>query len=208
MTWRQCPTAHWALGSDRKLNKWKVAFMLLLGIVIITLGALFVLVTSPVEQAEIPEPMELDGNTILLETTVKEFEAISKQYLQDQLDQSPVPIEIIMDDSIVLNSTLTVFGVDVPIAMDFEPVVEDGNIRLKQTEMNIGKLHIPPKSVLKIMKDSVKLPDIITILPNDEEIYVDLSRVNIANGARVKAKEIDMPNDRIILEMVVQGDFE
>lgn len=179
--------------------------MLLLGAVILAIGALFVLATSPVEQEAIPEPKELTGNTVVLETTVKEFEAISKQYLQDQLAQSPVPIEIEMDDSIVLNSTITVFGVDVPIAMDFEPIVEDGNIRLKQTEMNIGKLNIPPKSVLKIMRDSIELPDIITILPNDEEIYVDLSRVNIANGARVKAKEIDMPNDRIVLEMVVKG---
>lgn len=188
------------------MNKWKVAFMLLLGSVILCIGALFVLVTSPVEQKALPEPEPFVGNTVVLETTVKEFEAISRQYLLNQLDQSPVPIEIVMEDSIMLNSTLTVFGVDVPIAMDFEPVVEDGNIRLKQTAMNIGKLNIPPKTVLKILRDSVELPDIITILPNDEEIYVDLSRVNIANGARVKAKEIDMPNDRIVLEMVVQAE--
>jgi len=182
--------------------------MLLLGSIILGIGTLFVLATSPVEQAAIPEPAEVVGNTVLLETTVKEFEAISKRYLQDQLDQSPLPIDIVMNDSIVLKGTLTIFGVDVSIAMDFEPVVEDGNIRLKQTEMNVGKLNIPPKTVLKIMKDSLKLPDIITVLPNDEEIYVDLSRVNIADGTRVRAKEIDMPNDRIVLEMVVQGDFQ
>ena len=189
----------------KKLNKWKVAFLLLLGSLILGFGVLFVLATSPVDQDKIPEPAELAGNTVLLETTVKEFEAISKQYLNDQLKKSPLPVDITMDDSIVLHSTLTVFGVDVPISMDFEPIVEDGNIRLKQTEMNVGKLNIPPKSVLKIMQDSVELPDIITILPNDEEIYVDLSRVNISDGTRVRAKEIDMPNDRIVLEMVVKS---
>jgi uncharacterized protein YpmS len=41
------------------------------------------------------------------------------------------------------------------------------------------------------------------VQPNDEIIYVDLSRLNIATGARVQMKEIDLPNDEIILELVI-----
>lgn len=185
------------------MNKWKVAFLLLAGIVVFACVYVFVMATSPVEQETTPEPAEFEGNVVTLVTTVNEFEAISTQYLKNQLTKSPVPVEIEMNESIRLNSTLTVFGVDVPISMDFEPIVEEGNIRLKQTEVNVGKLNIPPRSVLKLMKDSVDFPNLITILPNDEEIYVDLSRVNIANGTRVRAKEIDMPNDRIVLELVI-----
>lgn len=180
-----------------------MAFLLLAGILVFAFVFLFIMITSPVEQETPPEPEQLNGNVVTLVTTVNEFEAISTQYLKNELMDSPVPVDIEMNETIRLNSTLTVFGVDVPISMDFEPIVEEGNIRLKQREVNVGKLNIPPRSVLKLMKDSVEFPKLITILPNDEEIYVDLSRVNIANGTRVRAKEIDLPNDRIVLEMVI-----
>ena len=190
----------------RMLNKWKVAFFTLAGAIIIVVAFLMYLVTVPAEEVEIPEPERTEGNIITVQTTAKEFEAITKQYLGNVLDRSPLPVEIEMNEHIQLFSTLTIFTVDVPITMDFEPIVEEGNIVLKQTSVNVGKLNIPPQTVLKLMKDSIEFPSWITVNPNDEEIYVDLSRINIASGSRVRAKEIDLRNDHIVLEVIIPSE--
>lgn len=188
------------------LNKWKMAFFTLAGAIIIVVAFLMYLVTVPAEEVEIPEPQRTEGNIITVQTTAKEFEAITKQYLGNVLDRSPLPVEIEMNEYIQLFSTLTIFTVDVPITMDFEPIVEEGNIVLKQTSVNVGKLNIPPQTVLKLMKDSIEFPSWITVNPNEEEIYVDLSRINIASGSRVRAKEIDLRNDHIVLEVIIPSE--
>ena len=171
------------------LNKWKIAFFTLAGAVILAVALLMYLVTTPAEELEIRDPAKTEGNTITVQTTVQEFEAITKQYLSNVLDKSPLPVEVEMNEQIQLFSTLTIFSVDVPIRMDFEPIVEEGNIVLKQTAVNVGKLNIPPQYVLKLMKDSVEFPYWITVNPNDEEIYVDLSRINIASGSLYERKK-------------------
>jgi len=188
------------------LNKWKIAFFTLAGTIIVVVALLMYLVTIPAEEVEIAEPAKTEGNIITVQTTAQEFEAITKQYLSNVLDKSPLPVEIEVKEQIQLFSTLTIFSVDVPIIMNFEPIVEDGNIVLKQTSVNVGKLNIPPQTVLKLMKDSIEFPSWITVNPNDEEIYVDLSRINIASGSRVRAKEIDLRNDHIVLEVIVPSD--
>lgn len=188
------------------MNMWKVAFLTLAGAIVLAVAGVIYLVTADAEEVARPEPAVLDGNVITVQTTAKEFEAIAKQYLGDSLDKSPLPVEIEVNNQIQLFSTLTVFGVDVPITMNFNPIVDEGNIVLEQTAVNVGKLNIPPKTVLKLMQDSIDFPSWITVDPNDEEIFVDLSRINIASGSRVRAKEIDLPKDHIVLEVVVPAE--
>lgn len=189
------------------MNKWKVAFFTLAGLVVLAVAGIMYLIFSPAEGVEKPAANQADGSVVVVETTVDEFEAIAQQYVSPSLKKSPVPVDFAINDKIQLFSTFSVFTVDVPITMDFEPIVEaDGNITLQQAAMNVGKLTILPSTVLKLMKDSVEFPEFITVDPNNAEIYVDLSRINIANGSRVRAKEIDLENDKILLEVIVQND--
>lgn len=185
------------------MNKWKFAFFALAALVVMTVGTLMYFLLAPIEQAVVEEPVDAAGNVLVVETTAKEFEAIAKQYLGDAMNKSPLPVELEVESDIKISSELTIFSVDVPIQMHFDPVVEEGNIVLKQTAVHVGKLNIPPQTVLKLMNDAIPFPNWITVLPNDEEIYVDLSRINIAAGSRVRAKEIDLANDRILLEIIV-----
>lgn len=189
------------------MNKWKVAFFMLAGAVVFAVAGLLYLIFSPVEEVVKPKGNEVTGSVVALETTVEEFEAIARHYVGPSLKNSPMPVDFAMDEDIQLFSTFTIFTVEVPITMNFEPIVEsNGNITLQQTTMNVGKLNIPPSTVLKLLNDSVEFPDWITVNANDAQIYVDLSRINIANGSRVRAKEIDMKHDKIVLEMVVQNE--
>lgn len=185
------------------MNKWKVAFFVLAGVIIMALVSLVYFATADIEQASPREPIAIEGNILTVETTAKEFEAIAKQYLTDAMNKSPVPVELVVDDKIYLYSTLTLFNFEVPIQMDFSPVVSDGNIVLEQDAVHVGNINIPPGMVLKLMADSVDFPSWITVQPNDEQIYVDLSRINIASGSRVRAQEIDLANDKIVLQVVI-----
>ncbi|MCR8852630.1 YpmS family protein [Lysinibacillus fusiformis] len=193
------------------MNKWKVAFFALAGTVLFAILLVVFLATRPVDGVDVAKSSagesESKGNVLVVQTTTKELESISKKYLKDAAKGSPLPIDFTIGDDIQLRSTLTVFYTEIPISMNFEPIVDDkGNIILKQTGMNVGLLNIPPETTMKIMRDSVEFPSWITVNPNKAEIYIDLSRVNIASGSRVRAKELDLPNDKILLEIIVPGE--
>lgn len=188
------------------MNKWKIAFLILAGAILFVAAGLYYFATADVEQAKIEEPSFPNGNVLTVETTVKEFEAIAKKYLGDELKKTPVQIEMAIKDKIYLYGTMTAFNIDVPIQMDYEPIVEKGNIVLKQTAIHVGKVNIPPKTVLKLIQSSVEFPAWITVKPNDEEIYVDLSLINVAADTKLRAKEIDLRNDKILLEIIIPND--
>ncbi len=193
------------------MNKWKVAFFALAGTVLFAILLVVFLATRPVDGVDVAKrsagESESKGNVLVVQTTTKELESISKKYLKDAAKGSPLPLDFTIGDDIQLRSTLTVFYTEIPISMNFDPIVDDkGNIILKQTGMNVGLLNIPPETTMKIMRDSVEFPSWITVNPNKAEIYIDLSRINIASGSRVRAKELDLPNDKILLEIIVPGE--
>ncbi|GLC89156.1 YpmS family protein [Lysinibacillus piscis] len=193
------------------MNRWKFAFFTLAGTVIFALLLIAYLATKPVNSVNVLQGMHETSNgkenVLVVQTTTKELESISKKYLKDALKGSPVPVDFTMDKDIELMSTLKVFYTEIPLSMHFDPIVDErGNIILKQTSMNVGLLNIPPETTMKIMRDSVQFPSWITVNPNKAEIYVDLSRVNIASGNRVRAKELDLAHDKILLEILVPGE--
>ncbi|AUS86737.1 YpmS family protein [Lysinibacillus capsici] len=193
------------------MNKWKVAFFALAGTVLFAILLVVFLATRPVDGVHVAKSSagesESKGNVLVVQTTTKELESISKKYLKDAAKGSPLPLDFTIGDDIQLRSTLTVFYTEIPISMNFDPIVDDkGNIILKQTGMNVGLLNIPPETTMKIMRDSVEFPSWITVNPNKAEIYIDLSRINIASGSRVRAKELDLPKDKILLEIIVPGE--
>jgi len=193
------------------MNKWKFAFFALAGTVLFAILLVVYLATRPVDVVNLAESSEgeseVKGNILVVQTTTKELESISKKYLKDASKGSPLPLDFTIDDDIQLTSKLTVFNTDIDISMNFDPVVDKkGNIILKQTGMNVGLLNIPPETAMKIMRDSVEFPSWITINPNKAEIYIDLSRINIDSGTRVRAKELDLSKDQILLEIIVPGE--
>jgi len=193
------------------MNKWKFAFFALAGTVLFAILLVVFLATRPVDGVHVAKSSagesESKGNVLVVQTTTKELESISKKYLKDAAKGSPLPLDFTIGDDIQLRSTLTVFYTEIPISMNFDPIVDDkGNIILKQTGMNVGLLNIPPETTMKIMRDSVEFPSWITVNPNKAEIYIDLSRINIASGSRIRAKELNLPKDKILLEIIVPGE--
>lgn len=188
------------------MNKWKVAFIIFFGGLVVAIGILGYYITKPAPNVDIPAAATTPENGTVLNVSITkaELEEMAKSYLQDKMEKSALPVELSVQDDIQINSEIAVFTARIPITMHFEPVVkEDGNILLEQTKMNVGSLKIPTETTLKLLRKSVHLPSWIEIIPNDAQIFVDLSRVKLPRDSQAKAKEFDLKNDRILLEVTV-----
>lgn len=189
------------------MNIWKVAFFILSGTIILIAALVIYWATSPME-TEIPTPKatesESTDSVLSVETTAEDFEKLAIKYIKQELSSSEIPIDIQVNDSVQLSSEIVAFGYNIPVSMKFNPVVnEQGNIHLVQREVNVGSLNIPPSMVLKLMNQAVQFPNWVTIRPDEKEIFVDLSKLTLTSGAKVKARDIDLANNRIQLEIVI-----
>ena len=188
------------------MNKWKIAFFLLLVVIIGSISAFIYWITAPADYVE--EPVESEaftsGHVLTVNATKEDFEGIANSFIQKAMDGKPLPLQLEVDDQIVLTSELTIFSLTLPVKMNFDPYVEEnGNIRLEQSSVEVGELQIPPETVLKLLRDSIDLPPWMIVKPQDEEVLLQLTSIPIASGVNVRAKELDLEVDKIILEIVV-----
>lgn len=188
------------------MNRWKVSFFILAGIIVAAIVYVFMLIGSFADSDPLPkatEPMP-GGNSLTVNATKEDFEGIANTYLRKAMKKEPLPVTLEVKDDVILSSELTVFSYTLPVSMHFDPIVqEDGNLILKQSSIEVGDLNIPPSTVLKLLKDSVKLPPWMIVRPKEEELFIDLSTLPISGGLQVKAKEFNLDKDEIILEIII-----
>lgn len=187
------------------MNRWKVAFFLLIALILTSIIVFVLWISTPLEETVIPEQKEIStGSVLTVKTTKKDFEDIANLYIRDAMKNQPLPVIMSVQEQILLTTELTIFSIKLPVIMKFDPVVEtDGNLRLVQTEVEIGKLELPPESVLKLLKDSVDLPSWMIVRPDEEDVYIDLSNIPMKSNVEVRAKEFNLKQDEITLEIVV-----
>lgn len=188
------------------MNRWKISFFVLAGIVAAAIIYLFIIIGAAAESVPIPkaERNVSTGNYLTVNATKEDFEGIANTYIQKAMKKEPLPVTMEVADDIILSSELTVFSYTLPVIMHFDPIVrEDGNLTLKQSSVEIGQLNIPPSTILKILKDSVKLPPWMIVRPKEEELFIDLGALPISGDLQVKAKEFNLDKDEIILEILI-----
>lgn len=187
------------------MNKWKIAFFVL--IIALLVGAVWLvsLISSEPESYGLAErAAATSGGELRVQTTKADFEALANKYIQEAVENQPIPLELTVDDQIALVSELTVFTLTIPVQMYFDPIVqEDGNIQLKQDKVDIGQLSIPPEQVLKLLRDSIDLPTWMVVSPADESVFIDLGGLPIDGDFDIRAEKIDLENDEIILSVTV-----
>lgn len=191
------------------MNRWKISFFLLAGIVAAAIVYLFILIGTTADSDPIPPAKEQTkaSHTLTVSATKEDFEGIANTFLRRAMKNEPLPVTIEVKDDIMLISELTVFSYTLPVTMHFNPnVLEDGNILLKQSSLELGQLNLPPSTVLKVLRDSVKLPEWMLVRPKEEEIFIDLSDLQISGDIQVKAKEFNLAEDEILLEIIIPED--
>lgn len=190
------------------MKKWRFAFFALVVLNLIAVIGLFLFMTTPSDdyksyQAESSPPPE--GNTVMVNTTKSDFEGIANTYIADAMEGQPIPLRLSVTDNVSLSTELTVFGITLPILLTFDPVVlPDGNLLLEQRSVEVGQLDIPPESALKLLRDSVDLPEFMEVMPKDEEVLLSLTDIPINGGVSVRATSFDLEEDDIRLLVTIQ----
>lgn len=188
------------------MNKWKAAFFFLIALIITVILVFVFWITSPSEKTIIPEPKVASaGNVLTLKTTKEDFEGIANTYIMDAMNKDqPMPVTLSVEDQILLSTEMTIFSYKLPVIMKFDPVVEsNGNLRLVQTGVEVGTLNMEPEYVLKLLKDNVALPKWMIVRPEEADVYIDLSRIPMQSNVEVRAKEVNLEQDEIILEVLI-----
>lgn len=188
------------------MNRWKVSFFLLAGVVLAVIAYLVILIGTPSESEPIPKAKELahESHRLTVSTTKEDFEGIANTFIHKAMKEEPIPVTMNVEEDIILSSELIVFSYKLPVKMHFDPIVqEDGNLLLKQSSLEVGLLNLPPSTVLKVLKDSVDLPSWMIVRPKEEEIFIDLSDLPISGDLQVKAQKFNLEEEEILLEIII-----
>lgn len=188
------------------MNRWKIGFFALAGLVAAALAYIIILIGTNADSVPIPETTVTMGaaNHLTVKATKKDFEGIANTYIKKAMNKEPLPVTLKVAEDITLSSELTVFSYTLPVIMHFDPIVrDDGNLTLKQSTVEIGKINLPPSTILRALKDSVKLPPWMIVRPKEEEVFIDLNALPISGDIQVKAKEFNLDKDEIILEITI-----
>lgn len=187
------------------MNKWKIAFFLLVLIIVGSIGGFIYWITTPVESVRIEEnSIPIEGIVLTVNATKEDFQAIANTYIKKEIGGKPLPLQLTVDDQIVLSSEFTLFSINFPVKMFFKPYVEEnGNIRLEQSSVEIGPQKMDPAMILKLLRDSVDLPSWMVVNPAEEEVLIQLSEIPMTSGVHVRAKELNLVEDIITLEIVL-----
>ena len=187
---------------------WRLAFFVLLGLNLLAVLAFFIFITTPAKGHSLASAHSveaLDGNSVVLNVTKADFEGIANSYIQQEMANSPIPLALSVNGDVSLSTEFEVFSVTLPILLRFDPYVqEDGNLLLVQKSVEIGMLDIPPESALKLLRDSVDLPNFMEVMPEKEEVLLKLTEIPLDGGISVQATSFNLKEDDIRLRVTIQ----
>lgn len=180
------------------MRKWKVAFFLLLFIVMAAVGSILFMLLTP-SDTEKPAVTEAKGEIAFHVTSTKaELNKLVSYYLEKEAGSTPFDYNVYIGNEVELYGSIPVFATDIDYHMTFEPEAqEDGNIVLRQNGLRVGLLDVPASYVLKTAEKAGAFPHWVRVVPNEELIYVSLADLELNNGMRVKAEAFNLEKDNI-----------
>lgn len=185
-----------------KINGWKIATLVLLGLI---LGGAFYLksLISADREAQYQEPkyetVDQEGvQVIAMETNKAKVNQLIDHYLQEYLTNDQIQYQFYLENQALLKGTFELLGYPMNFYLYFEPyVMDDGNVQLKAKSVSIGTLGIPVKEVLRYIRNSFDFPEWIEINLDEQTMVIHLDQFSLAAGLRIKADKINLVDDDI-----------
>jgi uncharacterized protein YpmS len=190
-------------------NKWKFAFFILLGVVVLLFIVLMIMVNAPVNHINSPSytnPGVGNNKEVSLNVAAKkaDLNKIINHYLEEEGFTGPLDYQIILADEVELYGSFPVFDQNLQLQLTFEPrALDNGDLVLKQKTISIGTLNLPVSYVMKIIQNNYKLPEWVQIDPNEESVYVSLQQMELKSDIKVRANSFDLKRDDISFTLLV-----
>ncbi|HEY4601789.1 MAG TPA: YpmS family protein [Cerasibacillus sp.] len=192
---------------ETKKRNWKRLFFILLTVNLIIVGSICLFFLWPTKPLDIPKK-DINFNDryseFTIQTTKENVNELVNAYLEHLLRKTEHHYQISLEDDVHLLGELPVFSAKVPLSVHLEPEVQpNGDVVLKQKSISLGLLELPNKQIMRYMKTFLPVPDWVYIDPNQEEIYVAVTDMDIKSNFRVKVKTFDLTRDDINLNIQI-----
>ena len=188
----------------RTINYWKYSFIVLLALVIGTLGFIAYNVSAPQTKQVQTEKMIKADSTFDIQMHKKQINSVVAYYLENYLENSKVKYNFTLDQQAILSGQFKVLGFPVEFNLFFKPyVLENGDIQLRAKQLAVGQLKVPMSFVFNYIQRQYKFPKWVVLNAHKSRITLRLNEFKLANGMQVKARHIDLKNDKIDLSVYV-----
>ncbi|WP_112182265.1 MULTISPECIES: YpmS family protein [Paraliobacillus] len=189
-------------------RNWRFLFISLLSLNVFIIITLFILIFSPTPGSNaLPEKEYIEdeaGAEFTVRSSKQNLTELVNQYIDKALNDEDGKYSIQLNENVQIFGSVEAFEKDIPISIEMEPVVqENGDIILKQTEMSLGLLNLPKNKILEYVAKAIDAPEWVIIDPDNEEIYIAITQMDIKSNFKVRAQQIDLENDQISFRIKV-----
>ncbi len=199
----------------RKRNGWKVAFITLISLIVLSIIGCFIAVElSSTDRISNRKVASSGAQEVSVEMNKAQLNNLSQYYLNKLQTQNNgrVNYHFEVADQGAVYGSIKLLGTDVDYAMFFKPeVLANGNVALHATKMSLGRFPLPISFVLMNIQHAYKLPKWVELLPNKKVIKLDIAHMNGRSGINYQAKQINLSGKgkflfKIILPKATKGD--
>ena len=173
--------------------------------------AIFIMVSAPSNQSQ--QGFDRSSGTgekqvsFDVSTNKADLNKIIQHYLVSEGFTGPIDYQVLVKDQVELYGTFPVFGQNLEMMLTFEPkALENGDLVLRQESISIGTLNLPVSYVMKVIKSNYKLPDWVSIQPNEKTVYVSLQEMELKSDIKIRATSFDLERDDISFTLLVPVD--
>lgn len=189
-----------------KVN-WKKGFFFLLALNIAILLLIVSLIFWPVEEVQFPNDsneQELESSEFVVRTSKQNLNNLINAYIEHLTEGTSHQYRIELDEDVHLIGELPVFSTTVPLSMHFEPFAqENGDIILKQRSISLGLLELPNRRIMQYLDRYLPMPEWVMVNPDEEEIYIALSEMDIRSNFYVGVETIDLEANNLAFRISV-----
>ncbi|MGE7780012.1 YpmS family protein [Peribacillus sp. NPDC097264] len=190
--------------------KWKTLFITLLAVNILVILSILVLINLPAKDSDMkPVVTKEEDIQFQIHTNREDLTRLINQYLDKEGLTGLIHYEVYLRDEVELYGKMPFFNREVEMKLTFEPIAQkNGDLVLKQKSIAIGQMNLPVSYVMNLINERYKMPDWVTINPNEENIYVSLQDMKLKSDVRVKANEFDLKKDDISFLLTVPSSLQ
>lgn len=188
-------------------NLWKSSFIALLLLNFSVLVIIALLIFWPVERPKVPvgeHQITQNSSEFIIRTTKKNLNELINAYMYEYMKDSKHKYSVSLEEDVQLVGELPVFSTTVPLSIRLEPLVQDnGDVVLKQKSISLGLLELPNKKVMEYMSKYLPMPNWVTINPDDEEVYVAVTQMDIKSNFHVSVEQMDLGANNLSFKLKV-----
>jgi uncharacterized protein YpmS len=187
-------------------NKWKIGFLLLLGINLLIAIVMLSLVMFPSvgPQTSKVESPRGEHVSFYVKSNKNDLNKLINHYIKEEAADSPIDYRVLLGEEVELYGTLQFFGDELNMKLTFEPkALGNGDLVLQQKSMTIGRLHLPISYVLNFIGKNYKIPKGVDIRPKDQLIYIHMQQLKQKSDIKIKADKFDLKKDDIAFTIFV-----